>query len=45
MVKETKVKYTNKVVDFSKGVVDADADIDDPNFKEVDFELWDLDKR
>ena len=39
-----KVKYTNKVVDFSKGLVDADADLDDPNKVDSDFELWDLDR-
>lgn len=38
-----RVKYTNKVVDFSKGLVDADED-EDPNKVESDFELWDLDR-
>ena len=39
-----KVKYTNKVVDFSKGLVDADAEEDDMNAEVFDFELWDLDR-
>lgn len=39
-----KVKYSNKVVDFSSGVVDVDADPENPNVEEHDFELWDMDR-
>lgn len=39
-----KVKYSNKVVDLSKGLVDADAEEDDLNQESFDYELWDLDR-
>lgn len=39
-----KVKYTSKVVDLSKGLVDADADLENPNNETFDFELWDMDR-
>lgn len=39
-----KVLYSNKVVDFSKGLVDADEDLENPNKETFDFELWDMDR-
>lgn len=42
-----KVKYTSRVVDISKNLVDADEDLENPqhsNDENDGFELWDMDR-